>query len=599
MTSSARELHHLATLETTCDDLATAEDDRFTVAAVREVLHELWKEDENDDELRALVVAFEYCMDNTEDYRSKLVDAEDGQPLSEGPFGPMFEYANPDTNEATFFPHALRRQPTAILDVWVRYAQEPTLHPLLRSRLADLLWVRKYEQHHRWHEIAVASYIALADHDGVGVLEREKAVIRAVNIARESNQVSLEQSAWDALTRLVTLILEEDPESYGPVVHCLGHMATHGQPCDPLLDSAIAKYEGDPHRQMQLWQLKAQAAGSPADRERCIRAAIDVLVEDANSDPGVRQLALLRRAWALANKEGLRDLQADLEAQIARVDLEGDFKTHRSTFEVSHDDIEAMLAEVIAGADTLVEALIYFGQRIQISSIEQNREEARSYMERFPLQHLFSTMNVATVGDQIAVTGLPSSDQPEYLEIQVRGIERQQIEMFAAVVGCSFLRKIDELYSPTVDVLVEHFQCAWITEDLATRIAKSYVHWRQGDQDSAVSVIILTIEAIIRSLAGTLGITITHIKPTGDGQRVGEAVALGKLLESLAQHAAFENVPIIPRYLDSALTNRWSCNLRNQIAHSLTRLTEEQYAALFHIVCLLRSLADGLRPADD
>ena len=66
------------------------------------------------------------------------------------------------------------------------------------------------------------------------VLEREKAVIRAVNIAMESSQTSLEQSAWDALTRLVTLILEEDPESYGPVVHCLGHMATHGQPCDTV-----------------------------------------------------------------------------------------------------------------------------------------------------------------------------------------------------------------------------------------------------------------------------------------------------------------------------------------------------------------------------
>ena len=563
------------------------------------MLLQLREDTDNGDELRALEIAFDYYMDNTDGYRSKLVDAEDGQPLSEGPFGPKFAYANPDTNEATFFPHPLRRQPTAILDVWVRYAQESTLHPLLRSRLADLLWVRKYEQDHRWNEIAVESYIAVVDHPEVGVLEREKAVIRAVNIARESSQASLEQSAWDALTRLVTLILEEDAESYGPVAHCLGHMATHGQPCDPLLDSAIAKYEGDPHRQVQLWLLKAQAAGSKTGRERCIRKAIDVLVADANSEPGLRQLALLRRAWALADKEGLRDLQVDLEAQIARVDLEGGFTTHRSTFEVSHHDIEAMLAEVIADADTLSEALIYFGRRIQISSIGQNQEEARSYMERFPLQHLFSTMNVATVEDQIAVTGLPSSDQPEYLEIQVRGIEKRQIEIFAAVVGCNFLRKIEELHSPTIDVLVEHFQCAWITEDLATRIAKSYVHWRQGDQDSAVSVIILTIEAIIRSLAGALGITITHIKPVGDGQRVGEAVALGKLLQNLAQHAMFENAPIIPRYLDSALTNRWSCNLRNQIAHSLTRLTEEQYAALFHIVCLLRSLADDLHPADD
>ena len=139
----------------------------------------------------------------------------------------------------------------------------------------------------------------------------------------------------------------------------------------------------------------------------------------------------------------------------------------------------------------------------------------------------------------------------------------------------------------------------WITEDLARRIAKSYLHWRQGDQDSAVSVIILTIEAVIRRLAGTIGITVTQIKPGSDGQRVGEAVTLGRLLESIADHPAFENVPIIPRYLDSALTNRWSLNLRNLLTHSLTSLTEAQYAVLFHIVCLLRWLADNFQQVDD
>ena len=30
------------------------------------------------------------------------------------------------------------------------------------------------------------------------------------------------------------------------------------------------------------------------DRERCIREAIDVLIADANSDPGLRQLVLLQ-----------------------------------------------------------------------------------------------------------------------------------------------------------------------------------------------------------------------------------------------------------------------------------------------------------------
>ena len=91
VTSSTEHLPHLDTLQRTCTKLATAEDDRFTVGKVHDALHQLLKEAEDDDELRALAVAFGYVMNNSKGYRSILDDAEDGQPVSEGPFGPMFE----------------------------------------------------------------------------------------------------------------------------------------------------------------------------------------------------------------------------------------------------------------------------------------------------------------------------------------------------------------------------------------------------------------------------------------------------------------------------------------------------------------------------
>ena len=599
MTSSTEHLPHLETLQESCTELATAEDSRFTVGNVHDALHELWKENEDDDDLRALAVASGYVMNNSKEYRSMLDDAEDGQPLSEGPFGPMFEFKNPEGNEGSASPPALRRLPTAMLDVWVAYAQEPALHPLLRARLADLLWTRKYEQQHRWHEIAVRSYVDLVDHPEVESLERANGVIRAVNLSRESRQTTLEQSAWDALNRFVAMLLDEDGEHYGAVARCLDHLVTHGQPCDELVDRAILRNRSYPHRHIQLWQNKAHAASSQADRKRCITEAVNILIVDANSSPGLRQLSLLRDAWALAHKEGLHELMSDLEAQIARVDVEDSFTSFETEVEVSREEIEAILQAVIGDADTLREALIAFGRWLPIQTVEQNQQEAVALIEAAPLQHLITRMDVATVEDQIAVTDIPSSQQSGSMEIEVRRIERQQIEVSALLVGCNFLREIDKRYPLTLEALVEHFRCIWISENLARRIAKSYLHWRQGDQDSAISVIILTIEAVIRRLAGTIGITVTQIKPGSDGQRIGEAVTLGRLLESIADHPAFENVPIIPRYLDSALTNRWSLNLRNLLTHSLTSLTEAQYAVLFHIVCLLRWLADNFHPVDD
>ena len=89
------------------------------------------KEAEDDDELRALAVAFGYVMNNSKGYRSILDDAEDGQPVSEGPFGPMFESHGPEKNEGIASPPALRRLPMTMLDVWVKYARN--LHFILCS----------------------------------------------------------------------------------------------------------------------------------------------------------------------------------------------------------------------------------------------------------------------------------------------------------------------------------------------------------------------------------------------------------------------------------------------------------------------------------
>ena len=598
MISSAEHLSHLITLQRACAELATADDHRFTVGMVGDALNKLLKESKDDDELRALVVAFGYVMSNREGYRSSLDDAEDGQPLSEGPFGPMFELKNSE-NEWVFSPPAPRRLPTATLDTWVRYAQGPTLHSLLRARLADLLWVRKHEPQHRWHEIAVRSYIDLVDHPEVESLERANGVIRAVNLSRESRQRNLERSAWEALNRFVAMTLEEGGEHYAAVRRCLDHLVAHGQPCDELVDSAILRNGNAPHRHIQLLQIKAQAASSQADRRRCITEAVNILITDANSSSGLRQLAVLKDAWTLAQREGLSELMSDLEAQIARVDVEEDLTTFETEFTITQEEIEAILHDVIGDADDLPGALIAFGRWLPIQTEEQNQQEALDLIEAAPIQHLARRMNIATIADQIAVTDIPSSQQPSSMGIEVRQIERHQIEVSALLVGCNFLREIDRRYAPAMEALIRHFSCVVISEDLASRIAKSYLHWRQGDHDSAVSVIILTIEAVIRRFAGAIGMTVTQIKPGSGGQRVGEAVTLGKLLEGIADHPAFDNVPIIPRYLDSALTNRWSLNLRNLLTHSLTSLTEEQYAVLFHIVCLLRCLADNFQQSDD
>ncbi len=591
----------LETLYEICRVLASDGGRRFTVDRVHDVLHSAWKESgEQDHELQSLAIAFGYFMDNSEWYRSALVDAEDGQPLSEGPFGPMFEMRNPDGDGWGHFPPALRRLPDDVLDIWVEYACQSALHPLLRSRLADLLWVRKYDQQrHRWHEIAVGAYVDLVREQDVQVLEREKGVIRAVNLARESKQTGLEKSAWDALNDLVSILLVEEGECYGPVGRCLSHLAARKQPCRALVDQAISKYRTDPHKHMQLWCIKAQAEDLEADPMQCIIEAINILVADADSSPGLRQLSLLRDAASLARDQGLHDVARDLDARIARVNLEDDLIRVEHEVEISHEEVEAVVNEVIGDAESLSDALLAFGRQMPIETEEQNRQNVTNQVDETPLQYLVGRIEIDSVGDQITTSDAPSIRDPDFMDREVRRLERQQIDVFAWLVGCNVLREIDRRYSPTLEALAEHFRCAWISDDLARRIAKSFLHWREGDQDSAVSVVVLTVEAAIRKLAESIDVTVTQTKPGPGGSAVGEAATLGVLLNRIASQPAFAEAQLIPRYLDSALTHRWSMNLRNLLAHSLTNLTEPQYVVLLHIVCLLRWLAEHAQNTDD
>ena len=592
-------LAHLKTCNKLVATLLADEPEKTIVDAVGLELQKLWQQtNDNDGTLRGLATAMHYHMDNSDGYRSLLDDLEDGQPLSEGPFGPMHETKHPENDEWSYYPPALRRIPVGTLDVWAQYAQEPVLHPALRGRLADLLWIRKHQPQHRWHKKAIAAYVEQIDQPELIDVERANAATRAVNLAKETNQTACEQSAYDAIQRFVVSQLADDDGNYGPTATCLCLLAVHGQPCDELLEQAIAKYKTDPRMHGGLLQIKAYGCKQGTDRRRHMTDAVNVLIADANSTPGIRQLDLLQDAQKLAKKEDLPTLTTELDTRIAHVDLEDEFNTTETSVNIPQEEIDEMLHSIIGDADTLRGALNAFGRQKPISGREQNQQKVRDRVDSLPFLYLTRRITIAAVGDQIAATEEPAIEHPDFMKVEVRKLEREEIEGFAVLVGIPFLRKLDAQHNPTVDELQEYFRCVWIPEDTARRIAKSYHHWRASDQDSAVSVLVLTVEAVIREMAGAMNITLTRTRDEDAGRRAGEAVTLGRLLTCIAEQPVFQNVPFIPRYLESALTARAALNLRNDLAHALASMTETQYIVLFHIVCLLRSIADHSQATD-
>ena len=519
-------------------------------------LSRLWKTTGND-VLLDLATAFMYYMRDEGGACSSLIDPDDGQSVSEGPYDPELTMKRPGTEDTwDVYPLPLRRVSEATLGVWALYAQDPDLHPLLVSRLADLLWLRKHPPG-RWHETAIKAFLMLAADPSTPALVRETAAVRAINLSQETNQRDSEQAACDALQGLVVSVLQTDPGNYGAVVRSLQKLAECGRDCDDLIDEAIVIHKHNPYWHAELCRIKRKDTATQPARRKCLQEALAVIVADADATPGLRQLVQLTDARKLALAENMPVEARELADKIARVNLDDDWVVTETTVSVPQERIDEALHAVVGDAATLDEALAAFGSHIPISPVEDNQTMARD-LDAVSLQHLMRRVTVAEVGSQNAVTEDPTlGGYPDY-QAEVGQLERAEIEWFALFVGVPFLKKIDELHNPTVNDLTACFRCAHIPEELAARVAKSYIHWRNSDFDSAVSVLVLTVEPVIRGLADARDVTLTKTKDTKSCN--SEAVTLGGLLSRIAEHPAFLSDPLAPIYLKSVLRARADCS---------------------------------------
>ena len=84
------------------------------------------------------------------------------------------------------YPAPLEYVPEDTVDVWSEFAAVEELHPLMRARLADLLWVRRHESSWPWVRVAIDAYVQVAAMSGMAMDERVRNIARAAEICRES-----------------------------------------------------------------------------------------------------------------------------------------------------------------------------------------------------------------------------------------------------------------------------------------------------------------------------------------------------------------------------------------------------------------------------
>ena len=561
-----------------CAGLAEDPDQRLGIDVVHDGLDALAKAEPEDATLRALADACAYHM----------LDDGNESPVACGPYEPMFYL--PHDDGARVYPVPLDSVEADVLDIWRDCAVDESLHPLVRSRLADLLWVRRHDQQSRWFEVAVASYVDLAATDAE-VLDREGGLCRAVGICKESNHRSLMSGPTEALRHLVRQCLDTADDKYGVVIRALQALAGADHACSDLIEDAIARFGDDPWQVAQLCEIAIQASPDDHETTRLRLQQIQAYTDAAAQCDGLLRLSHLEDARSIASAAGLTDEERRIATMIEQTDLDDAWHTTEVSVDVDRDEIRSYL-DAVVGDDDLTAALQRFGWSIPTGDPDKTRAFLVRMANEHPLQFL---LPMISVGPDNTITRIPSG-HPLRDDMELGKFDAQAIDLFATTRGKLTLDAINERYSPDPQTLLECFTCDAIPEGLAKRIAVSHTHWQNQDHISAVSVLVLTIEGVVRRVCRQAGIHTTEATTTSTGDiPIGQVRSLGRLIRDL-QHVFG---PIPTRYLEAALVDRWSLNLRNSLAHVLAEeLTEPQYVVLFHVACMLRLMSTSLSDRD-
>ena len=535
---------------------------RFAMTVLHNHLNEFARENPQDARLRALVDGCAYCLTNP----------ERGDIGADGPFAPMFVLPDDTSGKVRVYPRPLGDVDDDVLGAWAELAADVSLHPLVRARLADLLWVRRHQPTRRWFQAAVEAYVQVADSDAE-IVEIEAGLRRAVSICDEANRSDLRREPLAALERLARRTLSESIGLYGVCGRVLQTLAASGWPLAELLKDALTKYGSDPRRKSELLEIAIGASGDGDEIKRLRLEQIAVHEAAAEACTGLLRVSHLDTARQIATTAGLIQHEKRLTTMIERTDTTDDLHTVETTTEIDAAEVHAEAARIV-GDDNLVSALLRFAQIVPTGDPEQSREFATKLASEHPLRSLMTRLEFGPEG---GVTHKPA-DHQDRIEDELGQYDAMAIMFFADLTARHFLHALRDRYGPDLrPALRDCFAAApAVSPDQADRIANALGHWASEDGIAAGSVIADAVEPLVRGVCRQLGISVTRTD--------GRVRSLSSLLKDLGPRLGSART----RYLQAALVDPRSLNLRNRAAHGLDPVVPRyQFPVFFHVACLL------------
>ena len=535
----------------------------------------------------------------------------DGDPEEEwlqgyGSFGPMSVLPN-DSGGSTMYPGEPAKLPEETRQAWRALAAVENLDPLVRGRLCDLLWeLSDGPRPHAYAEVAVSCYIEHSLRENVVPCGRDDPARRAATLAATLNNLELISESLDTVEQLVEGSLDSANNEFGIVIRGLQTLIDHthakkrhrrdANPDDrdarvrTLIERSLQTYRHSDQQQKML-DLALATTEDERSARRLRDEQIKVAESAAEGTEGLLRMIHLDNARRIAAQHGDRDAERRIRRRIEETDMSDAMAEISTDIEIDGKRIRNwidVLMQSGRGADGPVIMLMHYGLHlVPVSSPDASRAAIEKLHAEHPLETIISKNHIGAYNSvSITVPGGVLRAQSDLGKHHAFAIN-----MFAVAVAQRFMDQMQLHYGPRGDELEAWFAYVGIPVRLAKRIGVSYERWTAGDNVSAVSVLVLVVEGAVRNLAYLRGIPVTKTRHYGGGEQTSELRSLGQLIETLGTDQA-ESLPALPeahvRYLEAALVDRWSMNLRNILAHDAEAVLDQRtYCVLFHVVCLL------------
>jgi Domain of unknown function (DUF4209) len=509
------------------------------------------------------------------------------------PYAPMMQMADGRTP----VPGDLSRENIAVLEALV----EQVTTPLLKSRIADVLWHLDRSKRHRAH-LSVDSYCQAVsallsapspdvDNAELGNVYIEPLLIRAAVISR-----SIKSPTRMRLTQLAILMREKS--------------ALRGRAHDYLRASKILLDEGwqsgaviaesverfiltlqnpSPEELNDLWSHTARAYRAAGDPENERKATIEaaeqhVRLADMSGSAMLRAAKLEDAIYQLKTVGGTKERRAVLAAQLE--DAQAAVGDEMSTFSQPIDltDIAESAQAALTGL-TLMRALGTFASARKSPDPAELEKSAIKSINANPLQSLFSSVTVDHKGRPIhrssgAGLGDENRDAIRREISRAESLRRQMVS--EGVLRSAWLTIVTEHFvSERALALIVH-NSPFVPGDRKHVFVHGFGRFFAGDMISALSVLIPQVENSLRHVLQASGVQATVF----NNDRTQEDMSLSRLFSDRSKEIEKIFGAGIAFELEELLLYRGGPNLRHRLAHGQLSASE-MFSSDARYVCWL------------